>query len=244
VEAEVRAAVPNARTVRLDRDATDRRGAQEEILGRLREGRADVLVGTQMVAKGHDFPGVTLVGVISAEASLHFPDFRAPERSFQLLTQVAGRAGRGEVPGRVLVQTLDPDHPCLTHVRAHDYSGFYEEEIEHRREPRWPPICRLVNLRVTASTAQAAETAAHRCARAAREAAQRDPAGSAEVEVLGPAPAVVLRVQNRWRWQVLLRGDRVSSLRRVAKAVLMRVGRRAGAGGASLVVDVDPGGML
>jgi primosomal protein N' (replication factor Y) len=244
VEAEVRAAVSGARTVRLDRDATERRGAQEEILGRLREGHADVLVGTQMVAKGHDFPGVTLVGVISAEASLHFPDFRAPERSFQLLTQVAGRAGRGEVPGRVLVQTIDPDHPCLAHVRAHDYAAFYEEEIAHRRVPRWPPVCRLVNFRVTGPTAQVAEEAALRCAAAARDILQRDPAGGAGVEVLGPAPAVVARVQNRWRWQVLLRGDRVAALRRVATGVLGSVGQRVGPGGAVLVVDVDPVGML
>jgi len=240
VEEEVRLAIPGARTARLDRDTVERRGAQERILSRLRDGDVDVLIGTQMVAKGHDFPGVTLVGVIAAESSLWFPDFRATERTFQLLTQVAGRAGRGDLAGVVLIQTHDPDNPCLARVRDRDDAGFYAEELAHRREPRWPPFCRLVNFRVAASTPQAAEEAARRCARAARELAREDPA----IEVLGPAPAVIPRLRNRWRWQVLLKGETPGALRRVARGVLARVGRRAGGGGATLGVDVDPAGMI
>ena len=239
VEAEVREAIAGVRTARLDRDTTTRRGALEAILAELREGRVDVLIGTQMVAKGHDFPGVTLVGVISAEASLQFPDFRAPERTFQLLTQVAGRAGRGDRPGLVLVQTLEPDHPCLTHVLSHDYAGFYREEILHRREPGWPPFRRLVNLRISSPSAQGAEVAAARCADAARRAISAEGAAAEGVEALGPAPAIIARVRNRWRWQLLLRGPSPGPLRRVAQRVLAEIGRRAG-----VVVDVDPGGML
>ncbi len=195
-----------------------------------------------MVAKGHDFPGVTLVGVISAEASLQFPDFRAPERTFQLLTQVAGRAGRGDRPGLVLVQTLEPDHPCLTHVLSHDYAGFYREEILHRREPGWPPFRRLVNLRISSPSAQEAEVAAARCADAARRAISAEGPAAEGVEALGPAPAIIARVRNRWRWQLLLRGPSPGPLRRVAQRVLAEIGRRAQRSG--LVVDVDPGGML
>jgi primosomal protein N' (replication factor Y) len=183
---------------------------------------------------------VTLVGVIAAESSLWFPDFRATERTFQLLTQVAGRAGRGDIAGVVLIQTHDPDNPCFARVRAHDDAGFYAEELAHRREPRWPPFCRLVNFRISAATAEAAEEAAQRCARAARDLARKD----AAIEVLGPAPAVIPRLRNRWRWQVLLKGDAPGTLRRVARAVLGQVGRRAGRGGATLAVDVDPGGMI
>ncbi len=240
VEEEVRRAIPSARTARLDRDTVERRGAQEAILGRLRDRDVDVLIGTQMVAKGHDFPGVTLVGVIAAESSLWFPDFRATERTFQLLTQVAGRAGRGDLAGVVLIQTHDPDNPCLERVRAGDDAGFYMEEMAHRRGPRWPPFCRLVSFRVAASTAQAAEEAARRCARAARELAREDPT----IEVLGPAPAVIPRLRNRWRWQVLLKGETPGGLHRIARGVLARVGRRAGRGGATLAVDVDPAGMI
>ena len=240
VEEETHRAIAGVRTARLDRDTVERRGAQEAILARLRAREVDVLVGTQMVAKGHDYPGVTLVGVIAAESSLWFPDFRATERTFQLLTQVAGRAGRGDLAGVVLIQTHDPDNPCLARVRAHDDAGFYAEELAHRRDPPWPPFCRLVNFRITASTAEAAEESARRCAEAARDLARAD----AAIQVLGPAPAVIPRVRNRWRWQVLLKGEAPGTLRRVASGVLARVGRRAGKGGATLAVDVDPAGMI
>ncbi|MFQ5458841.1 MAG: primosomal protein N', partial [Myxococcota bacterium] len=182
----------------------------------------------------------TLVGVISAETSLYFPDFRAPERTFQLLTQVAGRAGRGAAPGRVLVQTYDPDNPCLAHVRSHDYDGFYRDEIVRREEPRWPPFCRLANLRITAPTPAGAEDGAMRCAAAARRLCERDGALGREVEVLGPSPAVIARVRNRWRWQVLLKGSRQSALRQVALAALAALPPR----GSRAVVDVDPASML
>ena len=130
----------------MDRDTTSHKGAHGEILGTFRRGEADILVGTQMIAKGLDFPNVTLVGVISADTSLNIPDFRATERTFQLLSQVSGRSGRGVEPGEVVIQTFDPDNYAIQCAVKHDYAGFYEHEIQLRREPAYPPFAWLVNV--------------------------------------------------------------------------------------------------
>jgi primosomal protein N' (replication factor Y) len=147
VEAEIGRLFPAARVGRLDRDTTTRAGAHRRILEAWSNGLLDVLIGTQMVAKGHDVPGVTLVGVLLADVALGMPDFRAGERAFQLLTQVAGRAGRGSLPGRVIVQTYRPSHHSLVAAAAHDYASFAPHELEHRRETSYPPFVRLAALR-------------------------------------------------------------------------------------------------
>src|SRR5439155_809787 len=147
VEAGLRAVHPLAAVDRLDRDAAQRAGAQRRILGRWQAGDTDILVGTQMVSKGHDVPGVTLVAVLLADLALNVPDFRAAERTFQLLVQVAGRAGRGDAPGRVIVQTFRPDHPSIAAAATHDYKGFMARELERRRALGYPPFSRLVTLR-------------------------------------------------------------------------------------------------
>ena len=163
----------------------------------------DILLGTQMIAKGLDFPRVTLVGVVDADTALHLPDFRAAERTFQLLAQVAGRAGRGPRGGRVIVQTRSPGHHALTFAAAHDSDGFAAAELELRRSPAYPPFVSLVNLVVSSAeelaTAEAAEAVAAWCVRLVQK---RD----LPVVVLGPAPCPLARLKDRWRWHVMLKG--------------------------------------
>jgi primosomal protein N' (replication factor Y) len=213
VEEELRAAFPEARIARLDRDTATRRGTTESILRRLREGHLDVVVGTQMVAKGHDFPGVRLVGVVLADLGLHIPDFRAAERTFQLLTQVAGRAGRGSAPGRVVVQTFSPQHYAVAAVRGHDYAAFYAEELRQRQALGYPPFGRLLHGRVSGPELDAVRGAAERLAKAAGE------AGGDTVEVLGPAPSPLARLRDRYRFQLLVRSADEPALRRAGRAM-------------------------
>jgi primosomal protein N' (replication factor Y) len=183
---------PSARVARLDRDvAAGARSAK--VLDRMRRGEIDILVGTQMVTKGHDLPNVTLVGVVNADAALSMPDFRAAERGFQLLVQVAGRAGRHERGGRVLIQTRDPEHPAVRFAMHHDVSGFLAHEVRDRREVRYPPYARLALVRVSAVSEQLARQSAGRLAAHARSC---DVVASRQVEVLGPAPAPIARLRN------------------------------------------------
>ena len=235
LEEEVRLHFPDARVARLDRDTAARRGAGAEILRRLRDGRVDVLVGTQMVAKGHDFPGVRLVGVVNADLGLHFPDFRAAERTFQLLTQVAGRAGRGSIPGRVVIQAWTPDHYAIRPVAEHDYERFYAEEIAHRAGLGYPPLGNLALVRVDGPEEAAVRDAALALARVAREAALGG-------EVLGPAPAPIARLRGRHRAQLLLKHRDADALGRVARLVADAAAQLRGALRAH--VDVDPVDML
>jgi primosomal protein N' (replication factor Y) len=237
---ELVAAYPTARIGRLDRDTSARKGAQRSILAAFHRGEIDVLIGTQMVAKGHDVPGVTLVGVIMADLGLHFPDFRAGERTFQLLTQVAGRAGRGDDPGKVVIQTFLPQHYAVALARTHDYPRFYREEIARRRPHGWPPFRDLVQLALSGRRAQAVEQAAQALAGLAKT-VPCDDAGEA-VEVLGPAPAPLSRIRDEFRWQLLLLGAR-EPVRRVA-AELARQARGPGFAGVTLRLDANPLQML
>lgn len=236
VESIVRQAFPAARIARLDRDTATSRGI-EEVLDGLRSREIDVLVGTQMVAKGHDFPGVTLVGVVLADHTLSLPDFRATERTFQLLAQVAGRAGRGGAPGRVVIQTYDPDHFAVRAAAAHDCAAFYPGELGARAELGYPPFGRLVAVRVDDASEPRARTAAETLAQIARRAAK----GSA-VRVTGPAPAPIARIRGRYRFRVFMRSPELRPLRVAVQAVA-----RASTDVPSSVrvaIDVDPVGML
>ena len=189
------------RVLRLDRDSTQRVGALDETLAAFRAGEADVLVGTQMVAKGHDFPEVTLVGILLADASLAFPDFRAAERTFQLMTQVAGRAGRAvDRPGRVVVQTFQPEHYALQAALTHDTDGFFAAEAPQREKMLYPPYARMGLVRIESHDAAAAEQAAHRVAEAGERARTQD----RELRVKGPAPAPIARLRERFRWMVVI----------------------------------------
>jgi primosomal protein N' (replication factor Y) len=250
LEEEVRTRFPTARIARLDRDTASRRGGTEKILRALRECTVDILVGTQMVAKGHDFPGVLLVGVVAADLGLHLPDFRAAERTFQLLTQVAGRAGRGHTPGRVIVQTFVPEHYAIRPVRDHDYEAFYADELAQRAALGYPPFGRLVYVLVSAKEAERASEAIERLAIIARDAgasALGTPGtpvlpGRGALELLGPAPAPIARLRDRFRFQLLLKGADESRLFRIAQSLAREAARLAA--GISASVDVNPVSML
>ncbi len=202
VQEEVERLLPGVRVERFDRDTTRSRGAHARALDDFRRGEIGVLVGTQMIAKGHDFPAVTLVGVVAADGGLGVPDFRAAERTFQLLTQVAGRAGRGDIPGRVLIQTLNPDHYAVAAAARQDYPAFEAAEREMRRRFRYPPFVRLTSLIVTARRPAQAEAAATRVADAFRT-----PDTPETIEVIGPAPAPRPHAHELCRWQILLKTD-------------------------------------
>jgi primosomal protein N' (replication factor Y) len=241
IEATLRACYPLANVDRLDRDAARRAGAQRRILRDWLAGDTDILVGTQMVGKGHDVPGVTLVAVLLADLSLNLPDFRAAERTIQLLVQVAGRAGRGDAPGTVCVQTFRPDHPSLVAAAAHDFTGFMRAELERRRVLGYPPFSRLVNLRLDGADAEQLDAQAQRLAGALRQ--QAGALGLGAGAVLGPAAPPIERLRGRHRRQILLRHADVRSLRALARHARAEESalRRARV---RLAIDVDPYSML
>ncbi len=238
LEALVAEAFPAARIARLDRDVANATKSQA-ILDRMRAGEIDILVGTQMVTKGHDLPNVTLVGVVNADAALSLPDFRASERGFQLLVQVAGRAGRRDRPGRVLIQTRSPDHPAVAFAAKHDVEGFLERELMDRLEVGYPPFTRLGLVRIDAADEDLARSTA---ARIARDVKASPEARMRKVVVLGPAAAPIARLRGRYRFRVLLRAEERGPLR-VALSIAARhrdeADRRA-----RVVIDVDPVAML
>jgi len=239
VEAEIARLFPSARIGRLDRDTTTRQGAHRRILEAWARGELDVLIGTQMVAKGHDVPGVTLVGVLQADVALSMPDFRAAERAFQLLTQVAGRAGRGERPGKVIVQTYRPTHHSLVAAATHDYASFAPTELEARREVGYPPFVRLVVLRLEGPDAARTATFAESLADGIRAAC--DATG---VVLRGPAPAPIERLRDRFRWQILVSSASTRALHDVVRTVQRAWKAASAARTIRLVVDVDPVSML
>lgn len=235
VEEYLRAEWPRARVARMDRDTTRTRLAHDTLLDAMRRGEADILVGTQMVAKGHDLPNVTLVGIVNADVGLSLPDFRATERVFQLLAQAAGRAGRGERPGEVIIQTRHPSHDAFVFAERHDVAGFYDRELATRRALGYPPFGRLVLLLVTGGD----EGRVIRAARQVADAAA--PNLPARVVLLGPAPAPFWRLKGRHRWQVIIKGPRGGAVRRVVHETLARVAANRGLpSGVTLDVNVDP----
>ncbi len=232
VEAEVRKAFPGARIARVDRDTVRRKGSLVEVLARVANREVDILIGTQMIAKGHDFPDVTLVGVISADVGLGMADFRSAERTFQLLTQVAGRAGRGERPGEAIIQSLIPNHYSIKLACAQDYPAFYEKEVEFRRAMRYPPHVALVNIVVRGRTFAEAMDGAHDLADAAR--------GAKGFVILGPAPAPLTRLRGEHRAQFFLKGVSRKAMR---EALQLAVSRQPGLA-KRISIDVDPLSML
>ena len=233
VEEELVTLLPGLRVIRMDADTTTGKGAHWDILSRFGRGEGDVLLGTQMVAKGHDFPGVTLVGVVAADQGLAFPDFRAAERVFGLILQAAGRAGRGKSPGEVIVQALDVEDPVITAAAAHDYLGFWKTEAAARRELGYPPFRRLVRFLWSGRRLSEVERAAR----------VSWPEASGELRTLGPTPAVLEKVRDRYRLNALAMAPSPAPLRGLAKEVRRRF-EQSGASGVRLDVDVDPLDLL
>ncbi|HCV25064.1 MAG TPA: primosomal protein N' [Candidatus Latescibacteria bacterium] len=234
VETALEEQFPDIRVIRMDVDTTGWKGAHDELVERFRRREADVLLGTQMVAKGLDFPDVTLVGVISADTGLHMPDFRAAERSFQLLTQVAGRSGRGDQPGEVVIQTRLPDEAVLQAAAQQDFDAFVENELVERRAAGFPPFGRLVVFRWRGDQIAAVERAAHEGVIRLRQTCKPG------VQLLGPAPAPLARLRGRHRWQALLMGPSAQALRQTTLTALTSMRQASSRFDVDLAVVVDP----
>jgi primosomal protein N' (replication factor Y) (superfamily II helicase) len=241
IEEALHRLVPQAHIARMDRDTTSKRGAHEELIRSWEKGEIDVLVGTQMITKGHDVTGVTLVGALLADLSLNLPDFRAGERTFQLLSQVAGRSGRGDEPGTVIIQTYAPDHYAIQHLIHHDYKGFFAAEIEFRRALNYPPFSRLVCLRLEGPKFEEVEKKARILGTTLHDKIIKNTRLRERIEILGPAPAPIEKLRNRYRWQLLLKGKQSSSLLELAKQAREALPRSRNV---RLHVDVDPYNML
>ncbi len=237
VEEEVRRLFPDKTVLRMDSDTTRKKGSLKAMMSAMERGEAQVLVGTQMVSKGHHYPGITLVGIISGDTSLNIPDFRSPERTFQLVTQAAGRAGRGDAPGRVVIQTLNPTHYALKRAANHDYDGFYDEEIEARKELCYPPFSRLSVLRIAGPDERAALKAASILR---QEAGRILPAYGADIICLGPAPALVARVKGEFRFHMLIKGTSPARLHDFVAELEKGFRAKARSGAARLSIEMDP----
>jgi len=249
VEEELKKLLPDARIIRMDRDTTTKRGAHMRIFQSMKNREADILIGTQMVTKGLDLPGITLVGVLLADASLHLPDFRSGERTFQFLTQVAGRAGRGSKGGEVIVQTFNPEHYAIRHASEHDFKGFYEDESSFRKALGYPPYKRLARLLIKGNNKEHVESTSERfkeiLARNIKEG----------IEILGPVSAPFGKIRGKHRWHIIIKGKDAKALNRIIRKSLEELKRQrqgrdttGSAPGmnksAQVEVDIDPMSLL
>jgi len=241
VEEEVCKAFPKAKVMRMDTDSTSRKDSHREILSAFRERKIDILIGTQMIAKGLDFPNVTLVGVIIADTALNLPDFRAGERAFNLLTQVSGRSGRSEVGGEVIIQTYNPEHYSIQSAQLHDYSQFYEQEIEFRESLLYPPFANAATILlqcinedslINAANAFATELKVHRKEK------------YTDVEIRGPVPAPLSKIKGKYRWHLLLRSKEPAHIRELIKLSIKTAPTYVTKGNVELIVDIDPMSVL
>ncbi len=242
VEREVAERFPGARIARMDVDTTSAKWSHHEILARVESREIDILLGTQMIAKGLDFPGVTLVGVVNADIGMSLPDFRASERTFQLLTQVAGRAGRGPAGGEVLVQTALPQHYAIECAITHDYARFAEREVEERRPAAYPPHSRLANVIVSGVDENAVHAAIRDAVAWVRNTMTAE--GLSEVQIVGPAPCPIDKIRGRWRWHFLLRSGRARALGGIGRLLQYRYELRSGRAELRLLLDRDPVTLL
>ena len=230
---------PGARIARLDRDTCLKRNDYIRVLRGVHNGEIDILLGTQMITKGHHFPNVTLVGIVLADTGLGLPDFRAGERTFQLISQVTGRAGRGEKPGRVIVQTFQPEHYSIKMAQNHDYSGMYAREIELRKTLGYPPFSRIINVKIEGREERKVQDTAARLAILARKFQIKS-----QPEILGPAPAPLMRLRDRYRWQILLKGEKLELLHGFLNSLEGEIATLGKAGQVKIFIDVDPEYMM
>ncbi|MEK6583339.1 MAG: primosomal protein N', partial [Nitrospirota bacterium] len=249
VEEELKKLLPDARIVRMDRDTTTKRGAHMRIFQSMKNKEADILIGTQMVTKGLDLPDITLVGVLLADATLHLPDFRSGERTFQFLTQVAGRAGRGTKGGEVIVQTFNPDHYAIRHASGHDFMGFYSDESSFRKALGYPPFKRLVRLLIKGNNKDHVTSSSERL----KEILVRNSAEG--IDILGPVSAPFSKIRGKHRWHIIIKGKDAKTLNRIVRKSLEELKRqRQGHSttesalgvnkSAQVEVDIDPLSLL
>lgn len=234
IEEELHKVFPEARVLRMDIDTTRQKGAHERILASFGRGEADILLGTQMIAKGLDFPNITLVGVMSADTTLNLPDFRAAERTFQLLTQVSGRAGRHELPGQVVIQTYTPEHYAIELAKAQDYEPFYAREMKMRHRFSYPPYFFVVLVQISHEDAMKASDYAQQAMRFIQ--ANLSP----QVGLIGPTPASISRIQNRYRYQCLIKYKIEPNLTEALKQLIRMYRTDWIKDGVQLSVDLDP----
>jgi len=241
VEHEVRSLFPMARVLRMDSDTMIGRTAHEDALGRFKAGEIDVLVGTQMIAKGLDFPGVTLVGVVSADSPLHQPDFRASERAFQLLSQVSGRAGRGQDLGRVVVQTFDPEQSCIQHAVKNNYLSFAQEELVSRKTASYPPFVELLRVVFSGEDEKEVENLALAAGQELKK-LRLDPSTC----ILGPARTPITMINGRYRWHILVKTPARDDLHPISASLktLSTKVKRTISKSLRVVLDADPLSML
>jgi primosomal protein N' (replication factor Y) len=237
VEDELEQLFPKARILRMDFDTTSRKGAHDTILQKFGSGKADILLGTQMVAKGLDFPNVTLVGVISADISLNIPDFRSSERTFQLLSQVAGRAGRGELGGEVVVQTMIPKHYSILFAQTHDYNEFYQFELGHRKQLAYPPFTRLVRILLKSEELKAVNSASDKLVEILT--AESKPIEDHYIQILGPAPAPLSKIRNFYRWQILIKALNYKVLHQLIRDAIEQLEQEISLSKVKIEIDID-----
>ncbi|HUU40332.1 MAG TPA: primosomal protein N' [Desulfatiglandales bacterium] len=235
---------PEARVERMDRDTMRHKGDVQQVLKRFLHHKADILVGTQMVTKGHDFPNVTLVGVISADMSLNFPDFRAGENTFQLLSQVAGRTGRGNTPGKVIIQTFNPSHYAINAARDHDYQKFFLQETRLRRELNYPPFSFIANVRFHGNNKTNTQKIAQLVGEKISSILKNQLKGEKHIEILGPVEAPLARLKGKYRQQILIKAHRTGQLNRLLKEIENLSGSCLSSSGVKLIIDVDPYNMV
>lgn len=241
LEKEVQRLFKKARLFRLDRDTTRKHSDFVAMFDKMTNGEIDILIGTQMITKGHDFPNVTLVGIVHADLSLNIPDFRSSERSFQLLTQVAGRAGRGLVPGQVIVQTWHPRHYVYDYMRRHDYDKFYEKEMQVRKKLNYPPFTKLIGMGVESES----EDRGRRFVKKIQTILMEKISKRKSIELLGPSPAAVYRVNEKFRWHLILRSRDGGVLQSIVRECLaIESLKKSAAGKIKLTIDVDPVNLL
>ncbi len=238
VEEEIKKLFPSINIDRLDRDSISKKGALNKILTKFERGETNILVGTQMITKGHDYHNVTLVGIISADTSLNIPDFRSSEKTFQLITQFSGRAGRGITPGNVIIQTFNPDHYSILCAKDHDYYRFYKEEIKFRKELNYPPFSRLINFKIIGKNEEKTKEIAIDVGNIAKMISKRY---SKDINILGPSPAPIAKIKGKYRWQLLVKGRNRSSLYGFSSDFLDECHKKRSA---KIIIDVDPMNLL
>ncbi len=240
IETTVQKIFPKARVARMDRDTTTRKGSIFKLLKGLKDQTIDILVGTQMVAKGHDFPNITLVGVICADLSLNFPDFRAGERTFQLIAQVAGRAGRGSSPGRVILQTYNPDHFCISAAKEQDFVSFYQQEINSRKALNYPPFARMIQVKISGKDQPLTKAYALKLGNLCQSLKTSNSSDYASVDILGPIESSLAKIAQRYRWQILLKCTHARALHQFVSQLMAENPAVLNHRRVRVVIDVDP----